>query len=129
MSSTNRISELIAAIGDGDFDDKATKELNKLVEAVEAGHGSGKVTITIGFKKENRMLVAKPTVKATIPVAAVDSSMFFVDDKGRLTDEDPKQLPLRGVPRRPTNVVDMTPRKPEAPDAPAGTTTDTNKKD
>ncbi len=125
MSTKHELSELIAVLSNGDFNAKATAELNKVVEAVEAGHGSGKVTITIGLKKEGRMVVLKPTVKATVPVAAVDSSMFFVDRAGCLTDEDPAQLTIAQVPRRPpARVVDLDAnRKPsEAQAAPAGAT-------
>lgn len=106
MSAKQSVSELIAALSSGDFDALTTRELNKVVEAVEAGHGTGKLTITIAFKKENRMVVAKPTVKATVPTGAVDASMFFVDKSGRLTEEDPKQVTM-SFPRPASKLVKL----------------------
>jgi hypothetical protein len=126
MPSRNAISDLISILGDGDFDAKATRELDKVVEAVEAGHGSGKIVISIGLKKEGRKLVLKPTVKATVPVPPVDSSMFFVSKEGRLTDEDPAQLVIKEAQGRPKRLVDLDDerKKREAQTAPA---TDTKK--
>lgn len=61
---------------------------------MEAGNGTGKLTITLAFKKEKRMVSSKPTVKATVPVGAVDASMFFVTSEGNLSDVDPKQTTI-----------------------------------
>jgi hypothetical protein len=124
MPTKHATSELIAVLSNGDFDARSTAELDKVVEAVEAGHGTGKIVITIAVKKEGRMLVLKPSVKATIPVAATDSSMFFVSKEGRLTDEDPAQLVLAHVPKRPGKLVDLDANRP----APAGSDNDPTKK-
>ncbi len=128
MPSRNALSDLIADLGDGDFDTKATRELDKVVEAVEAGHGSGKIVISIGLKKEGRKLVLRPTVKVTVPVPPVESSMFFVSKEGRLTDEDPAQLVIKETQVRPKRLVDLDDerKKREAQTAPA-TATDTKK--
>lgn len=94
MSIKKKLSDLVADHSGGDFDEKCSSELRKVVEAVEAGHGTGKIVITIAFKKENRMVVSKPSVKATVPMGAVSAAMFFVTEDGDLSDEDPKQVSM-----------------------------------
>jgi hypothetical protein len=119
MATKENVSELIAVLGGGDFNIKCSDEMAKLVAAVEAGHGKGKISITIDVKKEGRVLVLKPKVKATIPVADVNSSMFFVSKEGHLTDEDPAQLPLAHVPQRTATIVALPPvKKPDVVDVP-----------
>jgi hypothetical protein len=91
MPIKKKLSDLVADHSNGDFDEKCSLELRKVIEAVEAGHGTGKIVITLSFKKENRMVVSKPSVKATVPMGAVSAAMFFVTEDGDLSDEDPKQ--------------------------------------
>ncbi len=117
MATKESASDLVAALAGGDFNIKCSDELAKVVEAVVAGHGKGKLSITIDVKKEGRVLVFKGKVKATIPVADVNSSMFFVDKDGHLTDQDPAQLPLANVPQRNATVVVLPPiKKPDVVD-------------
>ena len=130
MPPKQTLSQLLADVSDGDFDARATRELTKAVEAVEAGNGNATVTIMLKLKKDDRKLIVTPGVKATIPVASVSASHFFVDDKGRLTDEDPRQarLPFKEVPRAKANVVDLDQKRKAAGEATASDDHDTENK-
>lgn len=129
MPARNLVSELIATVSDGDFDARATRELTRAVEAVEAGNGNATITITLKLKKDDRKITLTPGVKATIPVAAVSAAHFFVDAASRLTDEDPRQarLPFKDVSRPKPNVVDLDAKRKAAgersPDTEPPTTT------
>lgn len=113
MPEKKLLSELIATISTGDFDATATRELTKAVEAVEAGHGNASVAIKLTIKKDGRMVVVAPTVKATVPVAAVPKSMFFVGPRGELTEDDPKQTVLL-LPKPAARVIEISKPKPPA---------------
>lgn len=112
MSEKKLMSSLIASVSTGDFDVTATRELTKAVEAVEAGHGNASVVIKLTIKKDGRMVVVAPTVKATVPVAAVPKQMFFVSARGELTEDDPKQTVL-ALPKQPGRVITMDGNKPK----------------
>ena len=43
------------------------------------------------------MVVVNGKISTKIPQAPVDPTMFYADDKGTLTREDPRQIPLRNV--------------------------------
>lgn len=115
MPEKKLLSELIATISTGDFDASATRELNKAVEAVEAGHGTANVSIKLTIKKDGRMVVVTPTAKATVPPAPVPKSMFFVSARGELTEDDPKQTVLP-LPKPTAKVIDMGGGKPKHAD-------------
>lgn len=126
MPEKKLLSELIATISTGEFDFNATRELSKAVEAVEAGFGKATVVIKLAIAKDGRMVVVTPTVKATIPVASAPKSMFFVSDRGQLTEDDPKQITLPLPATKPARVVDLDKHR-TAPPAGEGATTTTTK--
>lgn len=129
MPEKKLLSELIATISTGEFDFTATRELTKAVEAVEAGHGNASVTIKLTIKKDGRMVVVAPTVKATVPVAGAPKTMFFVNARGELTEDDPKQQVL-ALPKPTARVIDMGGGRPKTPAAPKdGGATTTEGKD
>lgn len=90
-------SDIVASLGEGDLDERVTKRLSELAQAVEQTGGTGKLTLTLTVKKMNRQVVFKPTFKASMPEPAVDDTMFFVGADGELTRDDPKQLKLPRV--------------------------------
>ena len=128
MPAKKLLSELIATISTGDFDATATRELTKAVEAVEAGNGNATVTITLKIKKDDRKLIVTPGVKATVPVAAVPKSMFFVSPRGELTEDDPKQTVLP-LPKASAKVIDLGGGKPRTPATPTDGDATTEGKD
>ena len=112
------VSELIESISGGEFNATASKKLAQLIEACEATGGSGQLVITLKVKKENRMLVIRPTFKGTLPELAVDSDMFYVDEHSRLTKNDPKQMRIKFAPSTPkgAEVIDLNNKtKPQPP--------------
>lgn len=108
-----QFSDLMGTISGGEFDANTTRKLRQLIDAVETTGGSGTLTVTIKVKKENRMLVVKPSFKATLPEPAVDSDMFFVDENSRLTKNDPKQLRIKFAPSKGGGAVIDLPKKPK----------------
>lgn len=127
MSQHKMLSDLLATISGGDFNINATAELDKVVAAVEAGHGTGKLTLTFAIKKDERKLVIKPSSKATVPTAAASSAMFFVGSDGKLTDEDPKQRVIQFPASKPGKLVEIGGKKP-TPEADGSKDNDDTKK-
>lgn len=134
MPPTNLLSELIATHRGGDLDVQATTEMQKAIDAVSSiKDGTPKATLTMTFvfsRDGDSKIAVTPKVKVTIPVPAVGGESHFVDKSGRLTDENPKQLNLANVPRRPAKLVDLdAERKDREPQSAPGTTaTDPTKK-
>jgi hypothetical protein len=95
--SQKYFSEIVAGLAEGDLDERVTKRLSELAQKVEETGGTGKLTLTLTVKKQNRQVVFKPTFKAQLPEPALDDTMFFVDADGQLTRDDPKQLRLPRV--------------------------------
>jgi hypothetical protein len=106
MSAKQSFSQLLTAVAQGDFDQRCTEEMNKVVAAVEAGNGDGEVTIKIKFKKDKRMMQVESKVTAKIPTMGVDKSLFFVDAQNRLTEDDPKQTTI-SFPRPARKLVNL----------------------
>jgi hypothetical protein len=104
--ATKYFSEIVSGLGEGDLDERATKRLNEMVQKVEETAGTGKFTLTLTIKKQNRQVVIKPTFKAVMPEPAVDDTMFFVGADGELSRDDPKQLKLPRV-AQPGRVVQL----------------------
>jgi hypothetical protein len=94
MPPPKTFTETISLLSDGEFDARATKLLQELSNAVETTGGAGKMTITLSIKKNNRIVIVKPTVKVTRPEPALDDTMFFVSPDGELCRDDPRQLKL-----------------------------------
>ena len=112
-------SDLMATVSGGEFDAEVTKELRAAIEASVESGGSAVLNIKLVIKKENRMVVFKPTHKATLPKKAVDADMFFVDENGRLTKDDPKQTKLRFTGKGSGRVIDIS-KKPPSDDGKKG---------
>lgn len=106
-----QFSDLMATVSSGDFDALVTRKLRELIEACEETGGTGKLAVTIAIKRENRMMVVKPTIKATLPVKSVDADMFFIDEHARLQKDDPRQARLRFTAPKAERVIDLSTKK------------------
>lgn len=74
--------------------------LNDVIEAVDEYRKAGSLTFTVKVDpSKGNAVVVTDSIKATIPTADRDGSIFFVDDHKNLQRDDPRQprLPLRDV--------------------------------
>jgi hypothetical protein len=78
--------------------------LREVVGAVQEHGKAGAIQVTINVKpgaKGTRTLIVSDDVKTKIPRGERPSAMFFADERGNLSREDPAQtsMPFREVPR------------------------------
>lgn len=84
-------SELAVELAQGDLDREMTGELAKAAQAAEATGQKAKVVLTIELKPGPKMMGVIASVKSTIPRPALQASHLYIDDKGGLHTENPKQ--------------------------------------
>lgn len=101
------ISQHLAHLNKGLFDDEATEELAKLVKAVRETGKKGELTIKLAVKMidqsaEDTVLIT-PTVAAKLPSPEPRRNVFYSTHDGDLLRNDPNQgeLNLKEVPKRP----------------------------
>lgn len=87
----------------GALHEELSEELAALVKAVQDHGKAGSLSLTINVKpgaKGTRTLVVTDDVKVKAPKGDRPASMFFSDEDGNLSRNDPTQpeLPLRRVP-------------------------------
>jgi hypothetical protein len=84
--------------------------MQQLVQAVADTHRPGSLTITLKVSKSkvSGMVEIDDTVKVKLPEPARDASMFFADEDGNLSKDDPRQLTL---PVGPVRVADPNERR------------------
>jgi hypothetical protein len=72
--------------------------MQQLVNAVKDTHRAGSMTITlkVGRHKSGRIEI-DDTVKVKMPEPERDASIFFADDAGNLSKDDPNQDVIPGI--------------------------------
>jgi hypothetical protein len=101
-------AEVLSEVNKGVVADDAATELAKLVAAVKETGKKGRMTITLEvspFSGNDEIVQVSGSVAMRPPKAAAPMSVFYQDDDGNLTRNDPNALPglshrdLPGVPR------------------------------
>ena len=87
-------SELATELADGDFDKEVTSELAKAAQAAEATNQKASVTIKIELKPGPKMMGVVASIVSKIPRPPLQSSQLFIDDKGGLHTQNPRQAQL-----------------------------------
>jgi len=87
-------SELATELAQGDFDREVTGELAKAAQAAEATGQKAVIDIKIVLKPGPKMMGVIATIKSTIPRPPLQTSQLFIDDKGGLHTENPRQTRL-----------------------------------
>jgi hypothetical protein len=93
-------SHLLATMRNGAANEAATKELEKLVKAIQESHddkAKGFVNLKIKvckLKDGETELKVDMVVTSSIPVASIPSGIYFADDNGALHRTDPRQLSM-----------------------------------
>lgn len=103
------LTDIMGQIRGGFAMHQAGKELEELIAAVQETKKKGKLTITISVepdKVDERIITLQPDVKTTIPRRGFNPGIFFVDDNGKLSKEDPAQLDMQ-LSREREGVTDM----------------------
>ena len=108
--------EILTDLDDGRVHEELTRKIRDVVIGARDAQQPGKLTLTITIKPDGRQFVVLPKVKAEIPTAKAGQTMFFADDKGTLRKDDPKQVPLRNVPARPTEIRSVGSDNPPSPE-------------
>lgn len=93
-------AEMLTILDRGAAHAEASRGLHDLVASVQAIGRAGGLTIAIEVKplkgaKDQLILTAQVTVK--LPKSDPTSQMFFVDNAGNLTRNDPRQLEFEGM--------------------------------
>lgn len=93
----------------GGLNDDLTLALQDVVQAVRAVDKPGKLILELSIAPSGsgRKVMVTPTIKTKVPEADPESSIFFVDDAGRLHKDDPFQgkLDFKSVPPEETGKV------------------------
>lgn len=87
-------SELATELAQGDFDREVTSELAKAAQAAEATQQKAEVNIKIVLRPGPKMMGVIASIKSTIPRPALQTSQLFIDDKGGLHTENPRQAQI-----------------------------------
>lgn len=91
------IFDVMSQIKGGAAIHDAAKDLNELVRAVKATGKAGSLTIKLTVepdKADDTVCTIQPDVTLKLPKKARAKGIFYIDDKGDLTREDPRQLEL-----------------------------------
>lgn len=90
-------SHLLASMRNGAANERATEELEKLVQAVQATGKGGDVTIKIKVSKlkdgDTEMKVDM-VVKSSIPVGDIPAGIYYPGENGSLHRTDTRQLSM-----------------------------------
>jgi hypothetical protein len=88
----------------------AGEKLQEVLKAVVETGKPGELTFTIKVKpdkNDDRVVTLHPDVKAKIPQKGFTEGIFFVDEDGKISREDPKQLAME-LERKQQGVTTMT---------------------
>jgi hypothetical protein len=95
--SLRDFQDVLTDVGDGTLHAQLTEKLPEVVRAVTATKKAGKIVLTLDVRCENNMVVVKGGVKATLPQPTIDATMFYADDAGNITRDNPRQLQLKRI--------------------------------
>lgn len=87
-------SEILSEMSQGDVERELTAEMAKVANACDETKKKGKLVITIDFAPGPKIMQVAVAVKSTIPKPALESTSFFMDDKGSLSVDNPRQTSM-----------------------------------
>jgi hypothetical protein len=99
---TRPFADVLNSLRRGRTHREASNNLQELVQAVAATGKQGSITLTLKVSKSkvSGMVEIDDTVKVKLPDPPRDASMYFADDDGNLTKDDPRQGELFAGPVR-----------------------------
>lgn len=99
----SKISQFIAFLGDGRFDQASAGELTRMIEGLRAhatsagGKAKGAITVKIEVTLEDDMFMLTPSLTTKLPPVKHARGVMFATDDGRFTPNKPNQHALFGV--------------------------------
>jgi hypothetical protein len=93
-------AEMLSIFDNGSAHEQASRGLHDLIDAVQTVGRKGGVTIAIEvspLKGSADQVVVTAQVTVKLPKQDTTSSMFFVDRKGNLSRQDPRQPVITGL--------------------------------
>lgn len=90
-------TDFLSDVENGQFHTDLTTALPELMRKVRETGLVGDLTIKLRVKPRGRQVDIIPSFTVKAPVRKPDPSVFFVDDDGNPSLNDPKQLPLKVV--------------------------------
>jgi hypothetical protein len=85
-------SEMLHELNRGEVDAEATMQLRELIQAVQTTEKKGRVTIVVEVDRAgDRSITIRPTVTGKLPTADPEIALFYIDDQGGLSSDDPFQ--------------------------------------
>lgn len=93
------ITDFLNEIRRGAVVEEASRLLHELIAAVKHTGKAGRLTLTfdVSEQKNTQMLLVKDAVAAKIPKLERPHTLWFVDDNGNPTRQDPHQLAFEGI--------------------------------
>lgn len=91
------VTEILTKIRGGYALSKLNEQFAKVIEGVRESGKPGEITLTIKVtqdKDDAGIIKLKPVIKSKIPERELNEGIFFCDDDGTLSREDPKQLQM-----------------------------------
>lgn len=96
--------DVLTDLDSGELHRQLTEELAIVVAACRGTRKAGTLTLKISVKPEGEKMIVGGEVTTKVPKGATMATMFFASDDGQLTRDDPRQLPLKHVPKAPENL-------------------------
>jgi hypothetical protein len=98
---TRPFADVLNSLRRGKTHREASARMAELVQAVAGTGKQGSITLTLKVSKSkvSGMVEIDDTVKVKLPEPPRDASMYFADDDGNLTKDDPRQTQLDFGPR------------------------------
>lgn len=95
-------SEFLKELEGGAVDRRASREIERLVEAVRTHRKAGKFVLEIKVapatpKDASQVFVTPERVEAKLPKPSADPSIYFTTHTNTLSRENPRQLRMRGA--------------------------------
>lgn len=99
----------------GALHDELSEDFAAVVRAVQEHQKVGKLTITISVKPadDGLMVAVSDDTKMTAPKGDRPPALFFVDEAGNVSRQNPRQIEMSG----PLRDVSVAPSAPDAADA------------
>lgn len=95
-AATRDFQDVLTDLDDGRVHEQLTELWPQVVRAVRETNKPGALTLTLALKYDRgAMIVVTPKVTTKMPAPSTSPTLFYADDEGNLTRNDPKQIPLK----------------------------------
>jgi hypothetical protein len=102
--------DILTDLDDGQVHERLTSKLRDVVAGCREAQLSGSLTLKITITPEGRQFIVNPKITTSIPTPKTGITMFFADERGDLRKEDPKQVSLKHVNQKPTELRTVAPK-------------------